>query len=162
MLNEGLHVEDISGVIMSRKTDSRNIYLQQLGRAISSDPDRAKPIVFDLANNYLTYNIYEELKSRKINSRGNKSGTTYIGEDDDISLDKDDDLFAVFRISGIMEDLVDLLDVGEQGRDANQKLIETLQKLDAIGIDCSSIKSRDTIETLVKRLIKEGKIEEKK
>mgnify|MGYP000039018807 CR=1 FL=1 len=162
MLNEGLHVEDISGVIMSRKTDSRNIYLQQLGRAISSDPDRAKPIVFDLANNYLTYNIYEELKSRKINSRGNKSGTTYIGEDDDISLDKDDDLFAVFRISGIMEDLVDLLDVGEQGRDANQEVIEKLQKLDAIGIDCSSIKSRDTIETLVKRLIKEGKIEEKK
>ena len=31
-----------------------------------------------------------------------------------------------------------------------------------MGIDCSSIKTGDTIETLVKRLIKEGKIEEGK
>ncbi len=34
MLNEGLHVENISGVIMLRSTDSRIIYLQQLGRAL--------------------------------------------------------------------------------------------------------------------------------
>ena len=42
MLNEGLHVEDISGVIMLRPTDSRIIYLQQLGRALSSDTSREK------------------------------------------------------------------------------------------------------------------------
>ena len=45
MLNEGLHVEDISGVIMLRPTDSRIIYLQQLGRALSSDTSREKTIV---------------------------------------------------------------------------------------------------------------------
>ena len=36
MLNEGVHVEDISGVIMARPTDSRIVYLQQLGRILSS------------------------------------------------------------------------------------------------------------------------------
>lgn len=65
MLNEGLHVEDISGVIMLRPTDSRIIYLQQLGRALSSDTSREKTIVFDLVNNYLKNNLDAEINQRK-------------------------------------------------------------------------------------------------
>ena len=61
MLNEGLHVEDISGVIMTRPTDSRIIYLQQLGRALSSGTSREKTIVFDLVNNYLKNNLDAEI-----------------------------------------------------------------------------------------------------
>lgn len=65
MLNEGLHVEDISGVIMLRPTESRIIYLQQLGRALSSDYDREKTIVFDLVNNYLRNNLDREVNDRE-------------------------------------------------------------------------------------------------
>ncbi len=52
------------------------------------------------------------------------------------------------------------LGVQLEKRDVNEELIEMLQKLSAIGIDCSSIKDKDTIRTLVKRLKEEGKIEE--
>lgn len=50
MLNEGLHIKQVNGVILLRKTASPIIYLQQLGRClqVSSEVD---PIVFDLVNN---------------------------------------------------------------------------------------------------------------
>ena len=49
MLNEGVHVDNITGVVMLRKTSSERIYLQQLGRCISIGVKN--PIVFDLINN---------------------------------------------------------------------------------------------------------------
>ena len=60
-LNEGLHLEDISGVVMLRSTDSRIVYLQQLGRALSSDTTREKTIIFDIVNNYLKNNLDREV-----------------------------------------------------------------------------------------------------
>lgn len=50
MLNEGVHLPDISGVIMLRPTQSNIIYLQQLGRALNAGTSN-NPIVFDLVNN---------------------------------------------------------------------------------------------------------------
>ena len=50
MLNEGVHVENISGVIMFRPTVSPIIYKQQLGRALSASKTK-QPIVFDVVNN---------------------------------------------------------------------------------------------------------------
>ena len=49
--NEGLHVKDISGVIMMRPTKSPIMYLQQLGRALSVKENHT-PIIFDIVNNY--------------------------------------------------------------------------------------------------------------
>ena len=51
MLNEGVHIKDLNGVIMLRKTDSPIIFLQQLGRALEVGKD-FKPIIFDLIGNY--------------------------------------------------------------------------------------------------------------
>lgn len=50
MLNEGVHLPDISGVIMLRPTQSNIIYLQQLGRALNAGTSN-NPIVFDLIDN---------------------------------------------------------------------------------------------------------------
>ncbi len=50
MLNEGMHVEDIDGVIMLRPTSSPILYMQQLGRALTTGVD-GKPLVFDVVNN---------------------------------------------------------------------------------------------------------------
>lgn len=36
MLNEGIHVDDVDGVILLRPTVSPIIYLQQIGRALSA------------------------------------------------------------------------------------------------------------------------------
>ena len=50
MLNEGIHVEDVSGVILFRPTVSPIIYKQQIGRALSASKTK-DPVIFDVVNN---------------------------------------------------------------------------------------------------------------
>lgn len=51
MLNEGIHVDDVDGVILLRPTVSPIIYLQQIGRALSAG-NKNQPVIFDLVNNF--------------------------------------------------------------------------------------------------------------
>ncbi len=51
MLNEGVHVEDISGVILFRPTVSPIVYKQQIGRAMSAGKKR-DTVIFDIVNNF--------------------------------------------------------------------------------------------------------------
>ena len=51
MLNEGVHVNDIDGVILLRPTVSPIIYMQQIGRCLSAGKN-AQPIIFDLVDNF--------------------------------------------------------------------------------------------------------------
>lgn len=50
MLNEGIHVDDISGVILFRPTVSPIIYKQQIGRALAAGTNNV-PVIFDIVNN---------------------------------------------------------------------------------------------------------------
>lgn len=50
MLNEGIHVDDLSGVILFHPTVSPIIYKQQIGHALSAVKDRTS-VIFDLVNN---------------------------------------------------------------------------------------------------------------
>ena len=61
MLNEGVHVNDIDGVILLRPTISPIIYLQQVGRSLSASADR-EPIIFDLVNNFDSLYCIDYLK----------------------------------------------------------------------------------------------------
>ncbi len=61
MLNEGLHVGDIDGVLMFRSTSSKTIYLQQLGRALSAGNKDKQPKIFDFVANLTTAGV-EEIK----------------------------------------------------------------------------------------------------
>jgi superfamily II DNA or RNA helicase len=54
-LNEGVHVEGVSGVILLRPTISPIVYKQQIGRALSASK-KTKPIIFDMVNN--VQNLY--------------------------------------------------------------------------------------------------------
>jgi len=65
MLNEGIHVEDIDGVIMLRKTSSPILYQQQLGRALTTGKDH-KPLVFDVVNNIECIKDIENLRTAVI------------------------------------------------------------------------------------------------
>ncbi len=105
MLNEGLHVEDISGVIMARPTDSRIIYLQQLGRALSSDTSRNKTIVFDLVNNYLKNNLDAEINRRTNGSKIINGDGAGIGGGEDTEIEDLD----TFRIQGETKEFLELL-----------------------------------------------------
>ena len=51
MLNEGVHVEGISGVILFRPTVSPIIYKQQIGRALTAG-DNTTPLILDVVNNF--------------------------------------------------------------------------------------------------------------
>lgn len=51
MLNEGIHVKGISGVILFRPTISPIIYKQQIGRALTSG-DSSTPLILDVVNNF--------------------------------------------------------------------------------------------------------------
>ena len=61
MLNEGLHVNDIDGVVMFRPTESPIIYFQQLGRALSVGHND-NPLIFDIVNNYNSIESIVNLK----------------------------------------------------------------------------------------------------
>ena len=46
MLNEGVHIEGVDGVILLRPTASPILYKQQIGRALSVSGNKT-PIIFD-------------------------------------------------------------------------------------------------------------------
>ncbi len=50
VLNEGIHLDDISGVILLRPTVSPIIYKQQIGRALAAGKNK-EPVIFDIVNN---------------------------------------------------------------------------------------------------------------
>lgn len=53
MLNEGVHVEDLDGVILLRPTVSPILYLQQVGRGLSAGSRKGhRPVIFDIVNNF--------------------------------------------------------------------------------------------------------------
>lgn len=51
MLTEGVHMEDLDGIIMVRPTESERVYFQQLGRALAVTTHREHPLIFDLVSN---------------------------------------------------------------------------------------------------------------
>lgn len=65
-LNEGVHVENVSGVILLRPTVSPVIYKQQIGRALSASR-KTMPVVFDIVNNiqglYSIDSVKEEMEA---------------------------------------------------------------------------------------------------
>lgn len=67
ILNEGVHVDGIDGVIMLRKTMSPRIYFQQLGRALAFSNRKKQIKIFDLVNNFDNHSaidlVYEEFKT---------------------------------------------------------------------------------------------------
>ena len=52
MLNEGIHVADVDGVILFRPTVSPIVYKQQIGRALSADMGRGAPVILDIVDNF--------------------------------------------------------------------------------------------------------------
>ena len=128
MLNEGVHIEGVSGVIMARPTDSRIVYLQQLGRALSSDPSGEQTIIFDLVNNYVKNNLDAEVNGRNEDiSHGNEENTI-IGENGEKSEKSQPGDIDIFKIQGKTLDFFNLLEEfkGITGRSTYLKNAEAI------------------------------------
>lgn len=68
MFNEGLHIKNVDGVILLRKTTSHIVFYQQIGRCLQVG--KKKPIIFDLVNNFSSVaasNFLTELNEAKRN-----------------------------------------------------------------------------------------------
>ena len=59
MLNESFHCKDIKTISMFRGTQSLNVYMQQIGRALSSGG--VVPYIFDFVDNYHTIDSLHEM-----------------------------------------------------------------------------------------------------
>ena len=66
ILNEGVHVKDIDGVFMMRKTTSPIIYFQQLGRLLSFSARNSNLVVWDLVDNLKNHKIIHKLYNEVI------------------------------------------------------------------------------------------------
>ena len=61
ILNEGVHVDDIDGVFLLRRTTSPIIYFQQIGRALSFSGRHKQIKIFDLVNNFGNHNAIDDV-----------------------------------------------------------------------------------------------------
>lgn len=52
MVNEGVHLEGVTGVLLARTTVSGNVFLQQIGRALSASNKTVRPVIIDPVGNY--------------------------------------------------------------------------------------------------------------
>ncbi|HBI60998.1 MAG TPA: hypothetical protein DDY31_07280 [Lachnospiraceae bacterium] len=63
MLNEGVHVEGVDGVILLRPTVSPTLYLQQIGRGLAAGrKKRGQPVIFDIVNNFESLSSIDSLQ----------------------------------------------------------------------------------------------------
>ncbi len=62
MIDEGVHLNNVSGVILATKTESRPVYTQRVGRCISSKKNGKQAIVIDLVNNNEILSNKEEVE----------------------------------------------------------------------------------------------------
>lgn len=101
MLNEGIHIKDISGVIMLRTTLSNIIYLQQLGRLVEAENMGKYLLVFDFVNNFSSANdgigLLKEIKNAIAKEKENDP------DFDDSGLEDIDTFFVLEQIMEVEE-----------------------------------------------------------
>ena len=114
MLNEGLHVKDIDGVVMFRPTESPIIYLQQLGRALSVGHND-NPLIFDIVNNFNSIDSIIDLKDEVQDLIETIKKERQNG-DENSDYPKNDELIEILNKFKIFEE--------------NKEIIDILQKLD--------------------------------
>ena len=83
MLNEGVHVSGISGVILFRPTVSPIVYKQQIGRALTTGMDQT-PLIIDVVNNAESLcsidSLQEEMEHAALWLRQNKRAEEIVTE----------------------------------------------------------------------------------
>lgn len=125
MLNEGLHIKDISGVLMLRTTQSNLIYLQQLGRLVDAENIDKYLLVFDFVNNFSRVNdgigLLREIKDAVAKEK--ESDPNF----NDSGLEDIDTFFVVEQIVEIQEMFAEI-EGRLQGREWTEEEIEILKK----------------------------------
>ncbi len=101
MLNEGIHVDDVSGVILLRPTVSPIIYKQQIGRALSAGRKQDEnAVIFDVVMNienlYSIGTVEDEMQAAVRYYRDRGEGSLIVNEHFHIT-DEVQDCMRLFR-----------------------------------------------------------------
>ena len=107
-LNEGIHVDDVDGVILFRPTASPTVYKQQIGRALSVGK-AGVPVIFDIVNNF---DALYSIGSLEEEMRAAVTYYNYAGESDRIVADR-------FRVVDEVRDCRRLFDELEEALTAS-------------------------------------------
>jgi superfamily II DNA or RNA helicase len=142
MLNEGYHVDTITGVLMYRGTSSSIIFNQQFGRAFTSGDTQAC-IVFDIVDNIHRKNVYNINKPGNTRVCKKLTKIEQMQSIDSTSLSKSEKA----ELTGIFKE-IGTLDIEElKGYSKRQKMIDLLDKTDFF--DKNSDKSEIEIIKLI-------------
>ena len=115
MLNEGLHLEDISGVLLLRPTNSNIIWHQQIGRCIESNNSK-NPVIIDAVNNFASVaqgiGLLREIKeavAKEKSSNSNYDDSDFMDIDTFFVTEYIQDVQEMFkRVEGKLQDSWDL------------------------------------------------------
>lgn len=78
-LNEGIHINNITGIIMLRNTKSPSVFYQQLGRCLTADSVDKNPIVFDFVDNIDNLELVNFRKQLEVSNTINNMYRKQIG-----------------------------------------------------------------------------------
>ena len=82
MLNEGVHIPRVDAIIMLRRTVSMNVYLQQIGRCMSTScGQNNRPVILDLQNNIVNVGQNESFFRIEQEYKESVRKNNYSGED---------------------------------------------------------------------------------
>ncbi len=113
MLNEGVHVDGIDGVIMLRNTISAGLFFQQIGRAISCN-SKGIPLILDLVANAQSVtecNLKTDIEMEIQRARERNKGFSSEGLDVEAFFIMDEVLDVISAFKGIEGRLVDSWDI---------------------------------------------------
>lgn len=123
MLNEGVHVDDIDGVIMLRNTISAGLFFQQIGRAISCN-SKGIPLILDLvanAQSVTACNLKTDIEKAIQKEKERNKGFSSEGLEVEKFFVMDQVLDVISAFKGIEERLID-------GKTWSDEEYETLYK----------------------------------
>lgn len=66
LLNEGAHIDGVNCIIMFRKTKSPTVYLQQLGRVLTTDAQNERVKIFDFVANHENLKTYMDIQESTV------------------------------------------------------------------------------------------------
>ncbi|MBC7383474.1 MAG: Helicase associated domain protein [Bacteroidia bacterium] len=78
MLNEGLHIDNVSGVILLRPTQSPTIFYQQIGRCLKVG-FKGQPLIFDFVNNFQSIRTHDFLSELELFRKTEKDARNDLG-----------------------------------------------------------------------------------
>lgn len=146
MLNEGLHLENISGVLLLRPTRSMIVFLQQIGRAIEAN-NLKTPVIIDAVNNFSAIGQGMELlrEIKDAVAREKESDPNF----DDSEFEDIDTFFVLEQVLEIQE-MFREIEGRLEGREWTEEEIEIMKKWYPI----EGIKVKDKLNGKTKLAIK--------